>query len=129
MIDAELRPPESWPADWERCAQAGIGGEVEFATKPALARRLPARALGAVLPVSWATADGAYGMDHKFRSFLERRGVGYVVAVSKNRIAAGTAQRADTAVADTLPQVWKRRPCGDDARGPWLWRPIGRGTA
>ncbi|TLP56269.1 transposase [Microbispora triticiradicis] len=77
-------------------AQAGIPDEVEFATKPILARQMLARALDGGLPVSWATADEAYGMDYKFRSFLERRGVSYVVAVPKNQMVAGATVRADT---------------------------------
>nr|WP_182903033.1 IS701 family transposase [Microbispora sp. H10830] len=121
LIDAELYLPKSWLADRQRCAQAGIPEEVEFATKPMLARQMLARALDAGLPVSWATADEAYGMDYKFRSFLERRGVSYVVAVPKSQIVAGATVRADTLVADAPPEAWKRRSCGDGAKGPRLY--------
>ena len=31
------------------------------------------------------TADEAYGKDHKFRTWLEHRGIGYVVAVPRNQ--------------------------------------------
>src|SRR5881398_1091181 len=34
LIDRELYLPESWLADRDRCRQAGIADEVEFATKP-----------------------------------------------------------------------------------------------
>ncbi|GIH63617.1 IS701 family transposase [Microbispora siamensis] len=121
LIDAELYLPKSWLADRRRCAQAGIPDEVEFATKPMLARQMLGRALEAGLPVSWATADEAYGMDYKFRSFLERRGVNYVVAVPKNQIVAGATVRADTLVADAPPKAWKRLSCGDGAKGPRLY--------
>ncbi|MFL6145141.1 MAG: hypothetical protein ACJ72N_25160 [Labedaea sp.] len=30
--------PKSWTDDWDRCAEAGIDTDVEFATKPVLAR-------------------------------------------------------------------------------------------
>ncbi|GII56033.1 transposase [Planotetraspora thailandica] len=121
LIDAELYLPKSWLEDQRRCEQAGIPDEVEFATKPMLARQMLARALDAGLPVSWATADEAYGMDYKFRSFLERRRVNYVVAVPKNQIVAGATLRADTLVEDAPPQAWKRLSCGDGAKGPRLY--------
>ena len=45
LIDRELYLPESWTDDRDRCRQAGIGDEVEFATKPDLARQMIARAV------------------------------------------------------------------------------------
>src|SRR5436190_6760269 len=44
LIDAELYLPKSWTDNRLRCQQAGIGEEVEFATKPQLARQMLARA-------------------------------------------------------------------------------------
>lgn len=44
LIDAELYLPKSWTEDRARCREAGIPDEVEFATKPALARQMLARA-------------------------------------------------------------------------------------
>ena len=55
--------------------------EAGFATKPALARVMLGRALDAGVPARWATADEAYGQDHKFRVFCEQRRLGDVVAV------------------------------------------------
>lgn len=37
FIDRELYLPKVGTADRDRCAQAGIGAEAEFATKPELA--------------------------------------------------------------------------------------------
>ena len=45
LIDRELYLPKSWAADPARCRAAGIPDETAFATKPALARRMLARAL------------------------------------------------------------------------------------
>lgn len=45
LIDRELYLPRSWTDDRARCMQAGIGEEVEFATKPQLARRMLERLL------------------------------------------------------------------------------------
>lgn len=60
-------------------------------------------------------------MDYKFRSFLERRGVSYVVAVPKNQIVVGATVRADTLGAGAPPAAWKRLSCGDGAKGPRLY--------
>src|SRR5438132_10317477 len=37
LVDRELYLPEAWTEDRDRCRRAGIGSEVEFATKPELA--------------------------------------------------------------------------------------------
>jgi SRSO17 transposase len=124
LIDAELYLPKSWTQDRPRCRQAGIPDAVEFATKPQLARQMLARALDAGLPVSWATADEAYGMDSKFRRFLEQRRVNYVVAVPKSQSVAmgiGGDTRADTLVAGAPDEAWKRLSCGEGAKGPRLY--------
>ena len=47
LIDRELYLPRSWTRDPARCAAAGIPAGTAFATKPALARRMIARALDA----------------------------------------------------------------------------------
>ncbi|WP_344050688.1 IS701 family transposase, partial [Planotetraspora silvatica] len=85
LIDAELYLPKSWTDDQARCAEAGIPQNTEFATKPVLARAMLARTLDAGIPVSWVTADEAYGQDYKFRHFLELRRLNYVVAVPKSQ--------------------------------------------
>jgi SRSO17 transposase len=125
LIDAELYLPKSWTEDRPRCREAGVPDEVEFATKPVLARQMLARALDAGLPVSWATADEAYGMDSKFRRFLEQRRINYVVAVPKSQsVVMGAATgdvRADTLVAGAPDGAWKRMSCGDGAKGPRLY--------
>lgn len=101
LIDRELYLPKSWIADRDRCREAGIGDETEFATKAMLARGMIERALAAGVPASWTTADEAYGQDSKFRAWLEARRIGYVVAVPRNQTipaVAGTS-RADALVA------------------------------
>lgn len=125
LIDAELYLPKSWTSDPARCAEAGIGEDIEFATKPVLARQMLARALDAGTPISWATADEAYGMDYKFRHFLEQRGVNYVVAVPKSQVVAmsltGGDTRADSLAASAPPEAWQRLSCGDGSKGPRLY--------
>ena len=40
FLDRELYLPKAWTEDRERCAEAGIADDVEFATKPELAMRM-----------------------------------------------------------------------------------------
>jgi SRSO17 transposase len=127
LIDAELYLPRSWAGDRGRCADAGVPGEVGFATKPELARQMLGRALDAGVPARWVTADEAYGQDHKFRVFLEQRRVGYVVAVPCSQsVGTGTGygntgSRADALAAAAPAQAWKRLSAGDGAKGPRLY--------
>ena len=123
LIDRELYVPKSWIADRGRCEEAAIPEDVEFATKTVLARQMLTRALDAGVPASWVTADEAYGSDDKFRTWLEARRIGYVVAVACNQTipaVAGTS-RADVLVAQAPDEAWKRRSCGDGAKGPGLF--------
>jgi SRSO17 transposase len=127
LIDAELYLPRSWTGDRARCAEAGVPGEVGFATKPELARQMLGRALDAGVPARWATADEAYGQDHKFRVFCEQRRLGYVVAVPCSQsVGSGigygnTGSRADILAAAAPAQAWKRLSAGDGAKGPRLY--------
>ncbi len=50
LIDRELYLPKSWIADRDRCREAAVPDEVEFATKTGLARAMLARALDAGRP-------------------------------------------------------------------------------
>jgi SRSO17 transposase len=123
LIDRELYLPKSWTEDRARCREAAVPDDVQFATKPELARRMLGRALDAGVPASWVTADEAYGKDHKFRDWLEQRRIGYVVAVASNQAVGGSAgaSRADVLAAHAPQQAWKRRSCGDGAKGPRLF--------
>jgi SRSO17 transposase len=120
LIDRELYLPKSWIAGRERCREAAVPGDVEFATKTELARAMLGRALDAGVPASWVTADEAYGKDGKFRSWLEARRIGYVVAVASNQAIPGSAgtSRADVLATHAPKQAWKRRSCGQGAKGP-----------
>ena len=120
LIDRELYRPTSWTEDRDRCREAGVPDDVQFATKTGLARQMLGRALDAGVPAGWVTADEAYGKDHKFRDWLEGRRIGYVVAVPANQAVPGDAgtSRADVLAAHAPGQAWKRRSCGDGAKGP-----------
>ena len=123
LIDRELYLPKSWIADRDRCREAGVPGDVEFATKTDLARQMIARALDGGVPAAWVSADEAYGRDQRFRAWLEQRRIGYVVAVACSQAIpadAGTS-RADVLAAHAPEQAWKRRSCGAGAKGPRMF--------
>ena len=100
LIDRELYLPKSWTSDRDRCRATAVPDEVEFATKAVLAQDILGLALDAGVPASWVAADEAYGQDCKFRTWCERRRIGYVVAVPRSQsIPAGAgSSRADHAV-------------------------------
>ena len=123
LVDRELYLPKSWTDDRDRCRDAAVPDDVQFATKPELARLMLGRALDAGLPAAWVTADEAYGRDGKFRAWLEQRRIGYVVAVASNQVAAGDAgtSRSRRPAAHAPDQAWKRRSCGNGAKGPRMF--------
>ena len=123
LIDRELYLPKSWIADRDRCREAAIPDDTQFATKTELARLMLARALDAGVPAAWVTADEAYGKDHQFRAWLQARRVGYVVAVASNQAIPGSAgtSRADVLAAHAPARAWKRRSCGSGAKGPRVY--------
>lgn len=131
LIDRELYLPRCWADDPARREGAGVPEAVEFATKPALGQRMLERAYAAGVRAKWVTADEAYGNDSKFRRFLERSGLPYVVAVqSSQRLWVGLEQVAVSAIADALPaRAWRPGSAGWGSKGPrlydWAWRPFG----
>jgi SRSO17 transposase len=127
MIDRELYLPKSWTSDPARCAAAGIPDDVEFMTKPALARVMTARALDAGVLARWVAADEVYGADPGLRAELETRLVGYVLAIGCDRrvFTAAGPMRPDT-LAESLPKsAWQRISVGPGAKGQryydWAW--------
>jgi DDE superfamily endonuclease len=97
-----------------------VPGSVQSASKTDLARLMPGRALDAGAPAAWVTADEAYGKDGRFRDWLKQRRAAYVVAVASNQAVPGSVgtSRADVLAAHAPDQAWKRRSCGNGAKGP-----------
>jgi SRSO17 transposase len=140
LIDRELYIPKDWFTDRERCRTAGIPDEVEFATKPDLARGMIARALAAELPFKWVTADEAYGQIGRLRLWLEEHDLAHVLAVPKSQMVISMdlrQRRAAPVIAELAESDWERLSCGDGAHGQRLydwaaldirpWREPGRG--
>jgi SRSO17 transposase len=127
LIDRELYLPRSWTDDPTRCAAVGVPTDVGFATKPALATAMLARALDAGVPAAWVAGDEVYGADPDLRAALETHGVGYVLAIAGNRrlpTAAGPL-RADVLAAALPRRAWQRLSAGPGAKGQryydWAW--------
>lgn len=123
LVDRELYLPESWCADRTRCEQAGIGEDVEFATKPELARRMLARAREAGAVFDWFTADEAYGDNPGLRAYLEDQDINYVMAIScDQRFSTPTGRvRADALAALAPKRGWQRLSAGAGSKGDRLY--------
>ena len=127
FLDRELYLPKVWTEDAERCADAGIPGEVEFATKPELAMRMLTRALDAGVPAAWVTGDEVYGQQFKLRRMLEERDMPYVLAVPVNQRVFATVDgqvadlRADALAARLPAQAFKKISAGAGAKGPRVY--------
>lgn len=129
LIDRRVYLPESWTSDRDRCDQAGIPGDVTFATRSQLAGDMITAALDAQVPARWAAADEAYGNNTKLRAELRHHGLGYVLAVSRDHLlpldGGKTRRRADLVAADLPATAWTRRSAGAGSKGPryydWAW--------
>jgi SRSO17 transposase len=134
FIDRELYLPKVWTDDRDRCAQAGIGADVEFATKPQLALRMLTRALDAEVPAGWVAGDEVYGQHCGLRRALEERDMSYVLAVPVNQHVTAavdgrpTDVRVDALSAAVPADQWQRLSAGAGAKGPriydWVRIPI-----
>ncbi|KIQ64612.1 endonuclease DDE [Kitasatospora griseola] len=124
LIDRALYLPKSWTDDRERCRAAGIGDEVEFATKVQLAKAMVRRAIDDGIPFRWVTADAGYGYSKGWRYELEQADVFHVVATTRHDTVV-TRRALDHPLHDLvagLPrQKWKRRSCGEGAHGPRVY--------
>jgi len=127
LIDRALYLPRSWAGDPDRCRAAGVPPGTVFASKPALARQMLARALDAGVPAAWVAADEVYGADPALRAALERRGTGYVLAIACHRrvTSGGVTLRADDLAARLPTRAWQQLSAGPGAKGPryydWAW--------
>jgi SRSO17 transposase len=136
LFDRELYLPTSWTDNRDRCAEAGIGTDVEFATKPVLAQRMLERLIAAQgrQAVPWFTADEAYGDNPGLRTWLDEQEINYVMAVSCDaRFTTPTGPvRADELAASAPKRGWQRLSCGEGSKGQrlydWLLVDPGTGT-
>jgi SRSO17 transposase len=127
LIDRALYLPRSWTDDPERCAAAGIPEHTAFATKPALATALIARAVRAGVPAAWVAGDEVYGADPALRATVRGLGLGYVLQVAANRRVPTDAGpiRVDRLPALLPERVWQLHSAGAGSKGQrlysWAW--------
>ena len=107
LIDRRLYLPAEWDDDVEQRTGAKVPAEVDFATKPALARDMIGQALLAGVPARWVTVDAVYGGDSKFRRLREDRGLCY--GGGRDEQSAAVARRAAGAGRWTRQAVAGRR--------------------
>ena len=125
FIDWALYLPKEWTDDRRRLKAAHVPNNVEFATKPQIARRMITRAIAAKVPFSFVATDTVYGTG-MIEALLRNAGKGYVLGVAANRVfhswgkpqlVSGTA----ATIAQSLPKTaWRRLPSGEGTKGPRL---------
>ena len=125
FIDRALYLPKEWTDDCRRLKAVHVPNNVEFATKPQIARRMITRAIAAKVPFSFVATDTVYGTG-MIEALLRNAGKGYALGVASNRVfhswgkpqlVSGTA----SAIAQSLPKkAWRRLPSGEGTKGPRL---------
>ncbi len=123
FIDRDLYLPKSWTSDADRLTGAGVPDDVQFATKPQLARQMIARALDAGVKARWVAGDEVYGADPHLRQELEQRQVGYVLAVSReHRVSTGAGKQRAGQITQQLPKrAWQQYSAGHGVKGPRVY--------
>jgi SRSO17 transposase len=120
LIDREVYLPEEWAMDDERRTTAKVPMDIQFATKPELARQMLERAFAADVPCAWVTGDSIYGGDRRLRLWLEEHRRWFVLGIAKNEPlwCEFEQKRADEWAASLPDDAWQRLSCGDGAKGP-----------
>jgi SRSO17 transposase len=77
-------PEESWLANPDRCAAAGVPPDLAFATRPAHVIEMICAARAAGIPFAWFTADEEFGQNPGLCDHLETNRIPYVMAVPKS---------------------------------------------
>lgn len=125
FLDRRLYLPKAWTSDPERCRAVGIAEEeMEFATKPQIARRMIERAINAEVPFGWVVGDSVYGSESKMRSWLEEREISYVLGITgQYRVFwNGRRQWAKEIVAELPDEAWETLSCGAGSKGERVYQ-------
>jgi SRSO17 transposase len=125
FIDRRLYLPKAWTDDPARMAAAHVPPGTVFATKPALARQMIERAIGADVAFSWVAADSVYGVGD-IEMDLRRAGKGYVLRVASSHHFGSwgdkppVAGTAEDIARELDASAWKRLSAGEGTKGPRL---------
>ncbi|MGH3094788.1 MAG: IS701 family transposase, partial [Streptosporangiales bacterium] len=121
LIDRRLYLPEqSWIADTDRCADAGVPPDVGFATRPEHVIQMIDAAVTAGAPFAWFTADEEFGQSRGLCQHLQTSRIPYVMAVPRNtRVtdASGRAAVIEQLAARLDHNTYARRACGIGVKG------------
>lgn len=117
LIDRKLYLPTSWLGDAARWADARIGDEVTFRTKPSLARAMLEPAVVAKVPFRWVTGDEVYGQDPVLRGWLAGQRLSYVLAIACKHRCGPRGQNARTVSAILPEHAREIRSAGEGAHG------------
>jgi SRSO17 transposase len=126
FIDRALYLPKSWTDDAARMTRAHVPEGTGFATKPALALGMMARAMAAGVPFRWVAADSVYGVG-AVEMALRRAGVGYVLGVTaKHHFSSWVGKPPVAGIAEEIaqgldPAAWQRLSAGEGTKGPRLY--------
>ena len=125
FIDRALYLPQAWTDDPKRMTAAHVPGDVSFATKPQIARRMIARAIAAKVPFSFVAADSVYGTG-ELETALRKAGKGYVLGVAANHVFHSWGKKlmvrgsAATITRNIPNNAWQRLSAGDGTKGARL---------
>jgi SRSO17 transposase len=121
FIDRALYLPKAWTDDSERMTAAHVPGDVSFATKPQIARRMIARAIAEKVPFSFVAADSVYGTG-ELETALRKAGNGYVLGVAANHVLHSWGKKqmvrgSAATIARNLPKnAWRRLSAGEGTK-------------
>jgi SRSO17 transposase len=125
FIDRALYLPKEWTDHRKRLKAAHVPEDVDFATKPQIARKMIARAIKAKAPFAFVAADSVYGTG-AIETMLRKAGKGYVLGVAANHVFYSWSQKLHiggtaAGIARDLPKsVWRRLSSGEGTKGPRL---------
>jgi len=125
FIDRALYLPKEWTDNRKRLKAAHVPEDVDFATKPQIARKMIAQAVRAKVPFGFVAADSVYGTG-SIETMLRKAGKGYVLGVAANHVFHSWSQKqvvGGTAaeIAQNLPKsAWRRLSAGEGTKGPRL---------
>ena len=111
FLDRALYVPQDWFADRDRCQAAGIPDEVNFQTKPQLARMLLERAWDAGFPMKWVVADSLYGNSPALRQAIDQAGRFYVLGLGAQhrvQLADGQTVGLSQLIEQQAAEPWPR---------------------